>query len=164
MLNAWERDAASIAGQSANRTVGARPRLHSPVVGRRDTALLAIGYFFALRRSELVALDLDRQGDGDAVLKITAKTIELAFATSKTSTGEPEVVAVPREMNGEAVKAIEAWIKLARILPGDAVLRRVTKGGKIGGRLHAQSVAHIVKARIAELVLNTKSPVANPSI
>src|SRR5262249_52691136 len=50
----------------------------------------------------------------------------------------------------EAVKAIEAWIKLARIAPGDAVLRSVTKGGKIGDRLHAQSVAHIVKARIAE--------------
>jgi site-specific recombinase XerD len=119
-------------------------------IGRRDAALLALGYVFALRRSELVALDLESQGSGDGALKIKAKTIEIAFARSKTSGGEVEVVAVPREENCEAVKAIERWIALVGIKPGEAILRRVTKGGLIGGRLHPQSVSNIIKARVAE--------------
>jgi site-specific recombinase XerD len=118
-------------------------------IGRRDAALFALGYVFALRRSELVTLDLEKQGSGEGVLRITAKTIEVTFAKSKTSSGKPQSVAVPRPENAEAVKVIEAWIALAGIEPGEPVLRRVIKGGAIGGRLHPQSVAKIVKARIA---------------
>ena len=118
-------------------------------IGRRDAALFALGYVFALRRSELVTLDLEKQGMGEGVLRITAKTIEVTFAKSKTSSGKPQSVAVPRAENTEAVKAIEAWIELAGIRPGEAALRRIHKGDKIGGRLHPQSVSKIVKARIA---------------
>lgn len=59
---------------------------------------------FALRRSELVTLDLEKQGMGEGVLRITAKTIEVTFAKSKTSSGKPQSVAVPRAENTEAVK------------------------------------------------------------
>jgi site-specific recombinase XerD len=117
-------------------------------IGRRDAALFALGYVFALRRSELVTLDLEQQGTGEGVLRIAAKTLEVTFAKSKTSSGKPQSVAVPRAENAEAVKAIEAWIELAGIRPGEAVLRRIHKGDKIGGRLHPQSVSKIVKARI----------------
>ena len=81
--------------------------------GRMRT--FALGYVFALRRSELVTLDLDKQGTGEGVLRITAKTIEVTFAKSKTSSGKPQSVAVPRAENAEAVKAIEAWIELAGV-------------------------------------------------
>ena len=118
-------------------------------IGRRDAALFALGYVFALRRSELVTLDLDKQGTGEGVLRITAKTIEVTFAKSKTSSGKPQSVAVPRAQNSEAVKAIEAWVELAGVQPGEPVFRRIHKGGSIGGRLHPQSVSKIVKARIA---------------
>jgi site-specific recombinase XerD len=118
-------------------------------IGWRDAALFALGYVFALRRSELVTLDLEKQGTGEGVLRITAKTIEVTFAMSKTSSGMPQSVAVPRPENAEAVKAIEAWIALAGIAPGEPVFRRIAKGGAIGGRLHPQSVSKIVKARIA---------------
>lgn len=117
-------------------------------LGRRDAALVALGYVFALRRSELVALDLETQGTGGGVLRITAKTMEIAFAISKTSTGEPQTVAVPRAENAEAVKAVEAWLATADIQRGEPILRRVTKGGAIGGRLHPQSVSKIIKARV----------------
>jgi site-specific recombinase XerD len=117
-------------------------------VGRRDAALLALGYVFALRRSELVALDLETLGTGQGVLRITAKTMEITFAISKTSTGEPQVVAVPRAENADAVKAVEAWIETGSIQPGEPILRHVIKGGAIGGRLHPQSVAKIIKARV----------------
>jgi hypothetical protein len=116
----------------------------------RLAAVTRHSYVFALRRSELVALDLETQGTSNGVLRITAKTIEIAYAQSKTSTGEPEVVAVPRDENAEAVKAIERWIALVGIQPGETIVRRVTKGGAIGGRLHPQSVPKIIKARIAE--------------
>jgi site-specific recombinase XerD len=118
-------------------------------ISRRDAALFALGYVFALRRSELVTLDLETQGTGEGVLRITAKTIEVTFAKSKTSSGKPQSVAVPRAENTEAVKAIEAWVDLAGVKPGKPVLRRIHKGDRIGGRLNAQSVSKIVKARIA---------------
>lgn len=117
-------------------------------ISRRDAALFALGYVFALRRSELVSLDLEKQGTGEGVLRITAKTIEVTFAKSKTTSGKPQSVAVPRAENTEAVKAIEAWIELAGVRPREPVFRRIHKGDKIGGRLHPQSVAKIVKARI----------------
>ena len=84
-------------------------------IDRRDAALFALGYVFALRRSELVTLDLEKQGTGEGVLRITAKTIEVTFAKSKTSSGKPQSVAVPRAENSEAVKAIEAWVELAGV-------------------------------------------------
>ena len=118
-------------------------------IGRRDAALFALGYVFALRRSELVTLDLEKQGTGEGVLRITAKTLEVTFAKSKTSSGKPQSVVVPRAENAEAVKAIEAWIAFAGIEPGAPVLRRIAKGGAIGGRLHPQSVSKVVKASIA---------------
>ena len=118
------------------------------LIGARDSALLALGYVFALRRSELVALDFETQGDGDGVLRITARTMEVALAISKTSAGETQTVAVPRLENAEAVQAVETWVKLAGIKKGEPLLQNVRKGGKLGGRLHPQSVAKIIKARV----------------
>lgn len=121
---------------------------------RRDAAALAIGYAFALRRSELVGLDYQTLGHGErrgtGVLRLTPTTIELTFAISKTSHGMPEVVAVPRGDLTLAAKAIEAWLVAARIEPGQPVFRSITKGGKLRDRLSAQTVAAIVKTRIAE--------------
>ena len=53
-------------------------------------------------------------------------------------------MAEPRAKNIEAVKAIEAWIELAGIAPGDPMFRRIHKGGEIGGRVHPRSVSKIV--------------------
>ena len=98
------------------------------LIGARDAALLALGYVFALRRSELVALDLETQGSGDGVLRITARTMEVAFAISKTSTGEAQTVAVPRIENAEAVQAVETWIRLAGIKSGRRPAQARPKG------------------------------------
>lgn len=118
------------------------------LLGARDAALLALGYIFAFRRSELVSLDLEVQGSGAGILKITAKTIEVSFAMTKTSADGVETVAVPRSANAEAVQAVEAWIKLAGIKKGEPLMRQVKKGGKVAGRLHPQSVAKIIKTRV----------------
>lgn len=47
-------------------------------ISRRDAARFALGYVFALRRSEFVTC-LEQQGTGDGVPRITAKTIEVTF-------------------------------------------------------------------------------------
>lgn len=127
-------------------------------IGRRDAALLALGYVFALRRSELAALDLEVQGDGDGALRITAKSMEVVFAISKTNSGTPETVTVPRFENVAAVKAVEAWIDVAGVRPGEPVLRSVSKSGVIGGRLHPQSIAKIIKARVKNYYLAQGAP------
>lgn len=121
---------------------------------RRDAAVLAVGYAFALRRTEAVGLDFQRLGHGEGrgtgVLRLTPATIEVAFAISKTSHGMPEVVSVPRDELTLAATAIEAWLVAADVEPGQPVFQRITKGGTIWGRLSAQTVAAIVKTRIAE--------------
>jgi len=118
---------------------------------QRDAALIAIGYIFALRRSELVALDYDALGDGDGSVRITARATELTLVRSKTGAGEPQVVTVPREHNARAVAAIEAWVTTANITAGSPLLRRVRRGGTVTvERPHPQSVNGILQRRIAE--------------
>lgn len=68
---------------------------------------------------------------------------------------------VPRENVAGAIRAIERWIAAAGVRPGEPVLRRVSKGGVIGGRpsagstdetggrLHAAAVPEILRRRLA---------------
>ncbi|MBX9863579.1 MAG: tyrosine-type recombinase/integrase [Hyphomicrobium sp.] len=117
----------------------------------RDAALLALGYAFARRRSELAGLDLGRLGDGDGVLSSDGHSLAVTLVRHKTQTGEPLVSVVPRDGSEVAVKAIEAWLALSDVQPGQPVLRRILKGGKITAeRLHPQSVTGIIQRRIAE--------------
>jgi site-specific recombinase XerD len=106
--------------------------------GKRDRALLLIGFAAALRRSEIVALDvtdLERTSDGVFVHIRRSKTDQ---------TGEGHVVAVPRGSRLRPVEALEGWLAAAGIDAGP-VFRRIRKGGRIEGRLTDQSVALIVK-------------------
>jgi site-specific recombinase XerD len=112
----------------------------------RDAAIIAAGYLFALRRSELVGLDYAKHGDGDGVLRFTAHTIELTLVRSKTGQGKPEAVTIPRKGNEDAIDAIKRWVDAGSILHGSALFRRIFRGGyTIGDRLTAGSVARIVK-------------------
>lgn len=136
--------------------LGTRP------IDLRDGALFALGYVFALRRSELVALDYEVQGTGDGCVRLTARTAELVLARSKGSrAGEVERVVVPREKVSRAIEAIEQWIAVAGVQPGEPILRRVSKGGVIGGRtsqgstdetggrLNPEAVPQILRSRMA---------------
>jgi len=127
-----------------------RPRIQD----RRDAALLAAGYVFALRRSELVGLDFEDQmicGDkGLGVLRLRRTTIEVVIARSKTSTGFPEVVSVPRQGNSEAVKAIQTWVAVAAIRTRQPLFWSLTKSGALRNRLSDGAVSAIVKSRVAQ--------------
>lgn len=126
----------------------------------RDQALLLLGFAAALRRSELVALDI-------ADLEFSDRGVIVAIRSSKTDQeAEGAFVAVPNGRKLKPVAALRAWLDaLARAsglqegvhareradagasaLPKDAALfRSIDKGGRIGGRLSGRSVANIVK-------------------
>lgn len=129
---------------------------------RRDAALLALGYCFARRRSELAGLDYMSLGSGTGVLALTPTHVELRLHHSKSGHEEEEVFVVPRRHNKSAIHAIERWIAVADIQPGEPILRRVFKSGRISDkRLDPQSIALIVKSRVSDhLVGQGMSPEA----
>lgn len=106
--------------------------------GQRDKALLAIGFAGAFRRSELVALevaDITYEPDG----------VRVQIKRSKADQeGRGQEIAIPRGSKLRPVRALQAWLKAARIKDGP-VFRSIDKHGHIGGALTPQSVALIVK-------------------
>jgi integrase len=118
-------------------------RIPDTLQGNRDKALLLLGFAVALRRSDLVALevaDLERMPEG----------ILVHIRRSKTDQeGEGHKVAVPRGSQLKPVEALEDWLRSARVETGP-VFRTVKKGGMTTEyRLSEGSVASIAK-RYAE--------------
>ena len=108
--------------------------------GRRDKALLLLGFAGAFRRSELVALtveDLEETGDG---LRVTIRK-------SKTDQeGAGQVVAILNGSRLRVVEAVAAWREAAGITTGP-LLRSLRKGGGVSVQgLSTKSVGEIVKA------------------
>jgi site-specific recombinase XerD len=92
--------------------------------GKRDRALLSLGFAAALRRSELVALEV-----GDLVE--VQDGFRLTVRKSKTDQeGEGAEIAIPRGYRLRPVEAVQAWIAAAGISEGP-LLRPVLKGGRI---------------------------------
>lgn len=109
--------------------------------GKRDKALLLVGFAGAFRRSELVALDV-------AAIRISDARIKILVRKSKTDqTGEGHTKTVPA-IGGNIcpVAALRDWLDVADIRSGP-VFRQVDRHGNVRAkRLTSQSVALIVKA------------------
>ena len=109
------------------------------LAGKRDRALLALGFAGAFRRSELVALqvgDLVEAPDGFRVIIRRSKTDQ---------EGEGQEVAIPHGYKIRPVEAVQAWLAAAEISSGP-VFRPVLKGSRLqGAALSAHSAAQIVK-------------------
>jgi site-specific recombinase XerD len=114
------------------------------LAGKRDRALLALGFAGAFRRSELVALrveDLAEVPDGLRVMIRRSKTDQ---------EGAGSELAIPRGYKLRPVEAVQSWLAAAEINNGP-VFREVKKGGRVqNAALTDRSVAQIVK-RYAEL-------------
>lgn len=108
--------------------------------GKRDRAILALGFAGAFRRSELVALtvaDLSEVADGYRVLIRHSKTDQ---------EGAGQEIAIPRGARLRPVEAVLAWLQAAGITEGP-VFRAINRGGRVGTvPLSADSVADLVKA------------------
>lgn len=112
------------------------------LTGLRDRALLLLGFAGALRRSELVAVNIDD-------LKLDEKEgIVLFIRRGKTDqTGRGRKIGIPFGVNPLTcpVTAVFKWLHSADLSQG-AVFRKVNRHGHIEGkRLCAHSVALVVK-------------------
>jgi integrase len=109
----------------------------------RDRALLLVGFAAALRRSELVALDL-------ADIAFVAEGIILTLRRAKTDQeGRGVEIAIPHGRSPRTcpVLALRAWLEAAGIEAG-AIFRSINRHGGLGDRLSDKGVALVVKASV----------------
>jgi site-specific recombinase XerD len=117
-------------------------RIPKGISGRRDRALLLLGFAGAFRRSELVALNLED-------IEWVRQGIRVHIRKSKTDQeGAGQVVPIIRGKKACPVKALRSWVKAARINEGP-IFRRIAKGGKILDQaITPHSVGLIIKDRL----------------
>ena len=118
------------------------------LTGKRDRALLVLGFSGALRRSELIALDVaDLTPDRDG--------LRLHIRRSKTDQESfGHEIAIPHGRYLRPVEAVQDWLQSAGIANGP-IFRPVSRSGRVRGaeRLTAKSVAAIVKTYAARVGL-----------
>ena len=118
------------------------------LIGKRDRALLALGFAGAFRRSELVALnvaDLIEVADGLRVLIRHSKTDQ---------EGQGAEIAIPRGYRLRPVEAVQTWLAAAEISAGP-VFRSVARGDRVGtAALSPYAASLVIKQRIAAVGLD----------
>lgn len=121
--------------------------------GVRDRAMLLLGFAGALRRSELVAIDVEDLApnpDGFALMIRRSKS---------DGEGEGQRIGIPNGRRPETcpVLAVRAWLQLADIKAGP-VFRSVDRHGNIGNeRLGDRAVAEVVKRAALSVGLDPKA-------
>ncbi|HME24817.1 MAG TPA: site-specific integrase [Acetobacteraceae bacterium] len=124
------------------------------LVRARDCALFLVGFAGALRRSELVALDLEH-------VTWTRVGMKLLIERSKTDAeGDGAEIAIPRGEVPETcpVTALQEWLTAAGIIAGP-LLRKVNRGGTVKAtRLVPDAVRQILLKRAAQAGLKGTLP------
>lgn len=115
--------------------------------GLRDRAILLYGYAGALRRSEIVAINLQH-------IQVRDRGHLLSIPFSKgDQEGEGQVIPILAQPDSPycPVAAIEQWMSAAKIQSG-AVFRRFYRGGRLSeNRLGDRAVAELIKEGIYQL-------------
>src|SRR5260221_3756642 len=113
------------------------------LVGKLDRVLLRLGFAAAMRRSEIVDLDV-------ADIERTSEGLLVRIKRSKTDQeGAGQVVAVPHGRKLQPVAALDAWLAAAAIDDGP-LFRRVRKNGSLlPSRLTHPSVAVVSQRHAA---------------
>lgn len=114
------------------------------VRAKRDRALLLVGFFGALRRSEICKLDVT----GPSPIEITAQGLKLHLTGTKAS-ARTQTVALPRRNDDLCpVAAVEHYLEGAQISTGP-LFRPVSKAGRLlDRRLDPTSVRHVLHQRV----------------
>ena len=115
------------------------------LAGARNRALLALGFFAALRRSELVALEVADVREEPRGLVVRVRESK----TDQTAVGQDIALPPAKDKTVCPVRLFRAWLAASEITAGP-LFRRIDKGGNLGNRpLTPQSVGLLVK-RLAE--------------
>jgi site-specific recombinase XerD len=121
-------------------------------IGTRDRALLLVGFAAALRRSELVALDVsDVAETGDGLV--------LNLRRSKADQeGQGRHIGVPYGSHPGTcpVRALRAWKDLSQLTDGP-LWRSINRHGRMAGRMSPAAVGLVVKRSAARAGLNPAS-------
>jgi integrase len=121
-------------------------------LGRRDQAILLVGWAAALRRSEIVALDI-------ADIDFVGQGMTIEIARSKTDQeGEGYKIGIPYAKNKRhcPVENLKLWINLAKIKKGPLFFAVGTPGKKWHThvedhrRLSAAMISTIIKRRLIQ--------------
>jgi site-specific recombinase XerD len=109
------------------------------LAGKRDRAILLLGFAGAFRRSELVALTV-------ADLEVTADGLKVTIRKSKTDQeGLGQVIVIPSGARLKVVKALVDWLDAANINDGH-LFCPINKGGAMQPTpLTCKSIAQIIK-------------------
>lgn len=114
--------------------------LPDTIMGKRDRALLLVGFSGAFRRSELVALEVGDASFGPDGLTMTLRR-------SKTDQeGVGRKLGLPYGSSAATcpVRALRTWLDSAGVA-GGALFRAVDRHGNVGGALGGRDVARVVK-------------------
>jgi integrase len=154
--------------QGIRRAIGVAPQPKAPVrvpelramlattpaglLGLRDQALLLVGFASALRRAELVALDVADVVTGPDGLTITLRRSK----TDQEGAGRPIGVPFGSAPAVCPVRALAAWLAAAGITEG-AIFRGVSRHGALLGRLSDRGVARVVQRGAAAVGLEASA-------
>jgi integrase len=118
--------------------------LPDSLIGKRDRALLLLGFAGAFRRSEPVGLNIED-------LAFTEDGMVVLLRRSKTDQeGQGRKVGIPSLPTSDAcpVRAVRAWMEASGITAGP-LFRPVACGGRLqSARLSNNAVAEVVKHRL----------------
>ena len=129
--------------------------LPETLAGRRDRALILVGFAAALRRSELAGLEVARR-EGAAWVDDGTDGLTVHLAKTKTDQrGFGAQVGIPYGSDPATcpVRNYRAWLKAAKIKAGPA-FRAIDRHGNLGeAALTGRTIAEIVKRAIVALAL-----------
>jgi site-specific recombinase XerD len=107
---------------------------------KRDRALLSLGFAAALRRSELVGLDVED------IQRVREGAIVHVRRSKTDQEGRGHQVPVPKGTHMRPLRMLDDYLTAAEISSGP-IFRSIDQAGRMGGRLSPQSVALILKKR-----------------
>lgn len=116
----------------------------------RDRALLLLGFFGALRRSEIIALDVRSgpvRGNGRSSIEVRPEGL-LVHVTGSKASAATQTIAIPRRSDALcAAEALRHYLAATGIAHGP-LFRPVSKSGRLlARRLDATGVRHILAQR-----------------
>ncbi len=124
---AKKRQAAALRGKLLLKVLRTIPDTQH---GWRDALIVSLLYTFARRRSEIIEIDFQSQGQGNSVLEIGEQVAKLTMLKSKTSQSEERSVSVSRQANPVLFDLLERWIVRANVKPGEPLLRAIDPGSR----------------------------------